>query len=110
MMLFPTNELLELVEIYILGELVRTKRVNRFLFVVPDCFIKLTKEILFKRITTISVAHALVYHWVFCYGPLKTVLSNNGSQFMARLFTKFCHIIGTQKSIRLHTTRSVSGR
>lgn len=62
MILFPPKELLFSVSIDILGELILTKLIDRFLFVVTDRFTKNTKTILLKRITTTAVADAFVHH------------------------------------------------
>lgn len=80
-----------------MGEVMRTKLGNRFFFVLTDWFTKLTKKITFKRIKTTAVAHDFVYHWVLCYSPPKTVLSENGGQFMPRFSTEVCRIISTKK-------------
>lgn len=96
MKLFPATAPLESVAIDILGELIRTKKGNRFLLVITDRFTKLTKTVPLKRITATAVAHAFVHHWVFHYGPPRTLLSDNGSQFMARFFTEVCRIMGTK--------------
>ena len=40
------------------------------------------------------MAIAFVEHWVFKYGPPKTLLSDNGSNFASKLFQRMCSYIG----------------
>lgn len=38
------------------------------------------------HITENSVLHDNLHNWILCYGPPKMFLSDNGSQFIERLF------------------------
>lgn len=96
MELLPGTEPLAFVAIYIPGELVRTKNGNIFLLAITDSFTKLNRTVPLKYITETDMAHAFVHHWVFVYGPPRTVLSDNQSQFTARFFTEMCRTIGTK--------------
>ena len=83
--LFPANAPLESVCIDILGELVRTKRGNRYLLVVVDRFTKLVRTIPLKGISAGEVARAFVTHWVFSYGTPVDLIADNGRQFTSCL-------------------------
>lgn len=47
-----------------------------------------------KKISANTVAQAFVHHWVFVYGPPKTVFLDDGRQFIARFFQETCRFIG----------------
>ena len=94
--LFPATTPLEFVSIDILGELIRTRRGNKFLLVITDRFSKLIRTVPLKRITAMEIARAFTHHWVFVYGPLLALLSDIGPQFAAKLFIDICRIIGAK--------------
>ncbi|CDF38384.1 unnamed protein product [Chondrus crispus] len=73
MKLFTPKAPLEFVAIDILGELITTKRGNRY---------------------QLHIAQVFVHHWVFVYGPPVKVLSDNGTQFTARFFQNVYRILG----------------
>lgn len=77
MHLFPVNASLEYVAIYILGQLIRTKRGHRYLLVISDRYSKLLRTVPLKRIAAAQVALAFVHYWVFVYGPPVKLLSDN---------------------------------
>lgn len=94
--LFPAKAPLEYVSIDILGELIRSKRGNRYLLVITDRFSKLVKTVPLKRITAPVIARAFIHHWVYYYGPPDNLLSDNGKQFVARFFQDVCRILGVK--------------
>ena len=63
------------------------------MLVISDRFTKLTQVVPLKRITAYDVAFAFVEHWVFKYGAPATLLSDNGSQFVAHFFRRVCNIL-----------------
>ena len=83
--LFPAKHPLEDVGIDIFGPLPKTSRGNKFLLVMSRRFSKLT-QVTPLKISAYNIAVAFVTHWAFKYGPPKTLLSDNGSQFASRLF------------------------
>lgn len=85
---FPATEPLAFVAIYILCKLIRTKNRNRLLLARTYLFTKLTRTVTLKRIKATAVAHGFLLDCVSVYGPSKTVLSNNGNQFLAWVFTE----------------------
>jgi len=94
--LFPALKPLEDVGIDILGPLPRTKKGNKFLLIISCRFSKLTQVAPLKTITAYNVAVAFVTQWAFKYGPPRTLLSDNGSQFASRLFQSICLEMGTK--------------
>jgi hypothetical protein len=87
---FPAQEPLEFLAIDILEPLHKTPRGNKFIVVVCDRFTKLVRTIPLRTITSLAVAQAFFYHWVFVYGMPKTLLSHNGSQFRSKFFRECC--------------------
>jgi len=67
--LFPPKEPLTEVGIDILGPLLNTVDGNRYVFVMPDHFSKLTRTVALRRITAVMVASALLTAWVAAFGP-----------------------------------------
>jgi RNase H-like domain found in reverse transcriptase/Integrase zinc binding domain/Integrase core domain len=94
MKLFPPSAPLEFVGIGILRPLPETKRGNRFLLMMTDRFSKVTKVAPLRHITADDVAFAFFVHWVSCFGPPLILLSDNGSQFSARMFQAVCSMMG----------------
>jgi hypothetical protein len=97
MKLFPANELLEFVAIQILGPLPKTAHGNRFMFVISDRFSKLTRTVPMRTTTALAVAKAFCDHWFFAYGPPRFLLSDNGTQFTAKIFVEVCRELGIAK-------------
>ncbi|CDF36419.1 unnamed protein product [Chondrus crispus] len=92
--LFTPKAPLEFVAIDILGELITTKRGNRYTPVISDQYSKLVRTVPLKKISAAHIAQAFVHHWVFVYGPPVKLLSDNGTQFTARFFQNVCQILG----------------
>ena len=92
--LFPARSPLEALSIDILGPLTKTKKGYRFLLLVTDRFTKLTQVIQLRRIDAYTVAVAFVEHWIFKYGPRKTLISDNGKQFASKFFQAVCSLLG----------------
>lgn len=92
--LFPAVAPLESVALDLLGPLLRTQRGNLHLLVITDRFTKLTVTVPMSRITAWELAHAFTRHWVFVYGPPKSLLTDNGRQMASKFFTHICQIIG----------------
>ncbi len=60
--LFPAKAPLEEVALDILGELIRTKRGNRYLLVMVDRYSKLVRTVPLKKVRAWDVAQAFVTH------------------------------------------------
>ena len=92
--LFPAERPLESVAVDILGPLPISKKKYRFILVITDRYTKLTQVVPLRRIKAYDVAVAFVEHWIFKYGPPATLLSDNGSQFVAMFFQRVCQLLG----------------
>ena len=94
--LFLPTRPLEFVAIDILGPLARTTQGNRFLLVISNRFLKLTKMVPPKRITAYTIARAFRDQWIFvCIAPVY-FLSENGRQFTAKFFQEVYTKLGIQ--------------
>ena len=92
--LFPATRPLESLAIDILGLLPKTKAGKRFLLVITDRFTKLTQVVALRTVTAYTVAVAFCEAWVFKYGVLRSLLSDNGPQFNAKFFQSACRVLG----------------
>jgi hypothetical protein len=95
--LFPASGPLEFVAMDILGPLPKTEQGNRFLLVISDRFSKLTPTVPLRTITALGVAKAFCDTRVFSYGPPRYLLTDNGTQFNAKVFLAFCRELGSAK-------------
>lgn len=93
MQLLPAAAPMEFLAIDLLGELIQTKRGNRFLLVITDRFSKLALTVPLKSITAQSVAKVFFTQLVLAYGPPQCSLSDNGRQFTSRFFQHVCRIL-----------------
>lgn len=75
---FPERTPLESVEIFVLGELIRTPRGHQYLLVITDRHTKLVRTIPVKTDSALEVARNLVHEWVFNYRPPVELLADNG--------------------------------
>ena len=92
--LFPATRPLEDVAIDILGPLPRTKHGKEYILVITDRFSKLVAAVPMSVVNAFTVAVAFCEAWVFKYGPPRSLLSDNGPQFAARLFQIICQRLG----------------
>lgn len=74
----------------ILGRFLRIKRRNLFVLMITDWYTKLTKAMPMKNIGAKDVEQALVKQWVANYEPPLWLLSDDGRQFAAKVFTHIC--------------------
>jgi len=99
--LFPAAAPLEDVAMDLLGELVTTPRGKKHILVITDRFSKLVRVVALSSIKAIDIAKAFTKHWVFAYGPPKTILTDNGPQFAAKLLLEVDRILGIRA---IHTS------
>ena len=78
----------------ILGPLIETPRGNAYLLVITDRYSKLTRSIPMSSVRAIDVARAFLVHWVYVYGPPRSVLTDNGTQFASRFLLEVYRILG----------------
>jgi len=94
--LFQATEPLTELSVDIFVPIPASKKGNRFILVITDRFAKLTKCVALRRITTMSVASAIIDAWVSAYGPPDRILSDQGPQFMSNFFIAVMKMIGIE--------------
>ena len=92
--LFLPTEPLSAVCLDLFGPLPKTAMGNRYLFVMADCFSKLTRVVALPRKGAETGASAFCDTWVAFYGPPDTVLTANGPQLTSTLFQGVCRLMG----------------
>ena len=87
----------ERVQIDIVGPLVESYRMNKYLIVVTDCFTKWANAYPVRRATAIEEANAL-QDWVSQFGVMKLIHSNQRTHFEATVEQQLCHKLGIVKT------------
>lgn len=94
MKLFPATAPLEDISMDILGPLIETPHGNAYILVITDRYSKLTRSIPMSSVKAIDVARTFLSHWVYAYGPPKSMLTDNGTQFASRFLLETYRILG----------------
>lgn len=104
--LFPSSEPGKEILIDILRPLAASKIGNRFILVMNDRFVKVTKCVALKTIPAISMASAVIEHWVSSYGLPDKILFDEGSQFVSNFFLDVMKVLSVETvlSVRQPTT------
>ena len=92
--LFPAREPLESVAMDVLGPLTKTKKGHQYLLIISDRFTKLTQVAPMRNVTAYNLAVAFCTHWVFKYGPPRSLLMDNAQYFTAKFFQAVCRHLG----------------
>jgi len=95
--LFRPNGPLEDVAVDLLGPLPRTKNHKRFILVINDRYTKTARAIPMEKTTAPHVAAAFLNNWVFPYGIPKSILSDNGPQFISEFFEYVLAVLGVKR-------------
>jgi hypothetical protein len=96
--LFPPSAPMEFIAMDLLGPLTLTERGNQLLLVVTDRFSKLTRAYPLASTTAEVVAKVFFDGWVSAgYGIPRILLTDNGTQFVAKFFQTFCKILGIKQ-------------
>ena len=95
----------------ILRVLIKAPRGNRYMLVISDRFSKLIWTVPLKKIAASEVAKPFVRHRVFPYGAPIWLLSDNGKQFIAKLFGETCQMLGVKNlyMITYHPQSNAAG-
>jgi Integrase core domain len=89
---------MEFVAMDILGPLTITDRGNRFPLVITYRFTKFTRAYPVSTTSAEAVARTFFDVWVASgYGIPNVLLTDNGSQFVAKFFQTFCRILGVKQ-------------
>ncbi len=91
---FPANRPLEEVATDILGPSLTTPRGNMNLLLLVDRFTKLVRTVLMGKVNAAAIGKAFVNHWVFVYGPPKSVFTDSGPNFRAKFMLEVHRQLG----------------
>jgi transposase InsO family protein len=94
---FPASGPLEFVAMDILGPLSKMEHGYRFLLIICDRFSKFSRTVPLRTITAIGVAKAFCDAWVFTYRTPRYLLTENETQFNAKVFLAVCRVLGIAK-------------
>ena len=86
----------ERVQIDIVGPLIETHRLNKFLIVLTDCFTKWARAYAVPRATATAVADT-VLDWVSQFGVMQILHSDQGKQFESIVISELCQKLGILK-------------
>lgn len=100
--LFPVITLLEDAAIDLYGLLPRSTKGNFYLLVIMDRYSKLCRLITLSNVKSSTVAQAFSERWVCIHDQPKNLLSENGNQFMSKLFQDPCRV--EERKTRYTTT------
>lgn len=108
--LFSRTSPLEFVTIDISGPLSATKACNQFVVIMTDMYTKLTIATPTTKIAWSKVANIFSDDRITAYGTPDTMLSENGQQFVSKLFTSLCFYIGTTKLARTALSQQINAQ
>ena len=95
--LFPPRGPLADIAMDLLGPLPMTKNGNQFILVITCRYSKLTRSIPMSKTTAPFIATSTLNHWILPYGIPESILTDNGSQFIAEFFKTVCYILGIKR-------------
>ena len=94
MKLFPAGKPLDFIAMDLLGPFPTTETGSTNILVITDRFSKLAQVTPLSSTTASAVANAFVENWVIPYGMPSFLLTDNGPQFVAKLFEAVCLMLG----------------
>lgn len=86
LMVFTTRCSLEFVTMDILGLLTTSAKGHQYILVITNGFTNFCQAVFLISTTGPAVAQAFLENWVYPYGIVLELLTNNGSQFVLKLF------------------------
>ena len=73
----------------IFGQLPETQKGNRYILSMQDRLTRYTLLVPLQNESTNSIIEALINHYIYTLGDPKTILSDQGSNFLSELMTQF---------------------
>lgn len=83
----------------LLGALHRIAWVATFVLGVADRFNKMTRCILLRSTTVVTITAALLRYWIYAHGAPQYSLVDSGTQVVAKVFDDVCGILGSEHYI-----------
>ena len=88
---------MEKIAIDILGPLPLSQNGNRFVLVLVDCFTKWTEAYALPNQEASSIANVIVNEFICRFGTPLQILSDQGTNFQSKLFSKVCNLLMIDK-------------
>ena len=89
---------LERIAVDILGELPQTESGNKNILVISDYFTKWTESFPMSNMEASTVASIMIKEFISRFGIPKTIHSDQGSQFVSKLFLEMCRLLQIEKT------------
>ena len=89
---FPVGAPMERLGIDISGKWPKTDRGNQYILVIGDYFTKYIEAFPMPNMEAETVADIVVTQFILRYGCPRIILSDQGSQFMSKVFKKMCEL------------------
>ena len=78
---------------HLLRPFLKTPRGKTHLLVITDRYSKFPRTVALSKSMLFSVEAAFTHHWLFTYGPPRSVLSDNGPPFSNKFLQAACRIL-----------------
>ena len=88
---------LERVVMDVLGPLRVSESGNKYIIIFTDHFTKWTAAVAMPDQLAATVADALVEHVILCVGPMHTLASDQGTNFLSQVVEEVCELFGTRQ-------------
>lgn len=88
----------EKIVIDIAGPLPTTKRNNRYLLSIIDCFSRFPVLVPIKQIDAKTVSKAVYERWITLFGAPDMIHSDRGTNFESEMFAQLCALAGSTKT------------
>ena len=89
---------LERIAVDILGELPETENGNKYVLVVADYYTKWTESYPMPNMEAATVAEIIVKEFISRYGIPSKIHSDQGRQFVSKLFKEMCKLLQIEKT------------
>ncbi|MCG7879813.1 MAG: RNase H-like domain-containing protein, partial [Candidatus Thiodiazotropha endolucinida] len=89
---------MERIAVDILGELPQTESGNKYILVVADYFTKWTESFPMQNMEASTVAEIMVKEIISRYGVPRKIHSDQGRQFVSKLFKEMCQLLQIEKT------------
>lgn len=93
----PIPKLFDRVSVDIQGEFTTSQNGNRWLVTFMDVHSRWIEGFAIKDISALSIAKLLIKEIILRYGPIKSLLSDRGSNFLSAVIREICKIFRIQK-------------
>ena len=75
------------------GPLVKSKAGNKFILVITDAFTKFTRVAAIPNKAATTVTKAIFNHWICLFGPMHSLLTDNGREFANAVNNDLCKML-----------------